>query len=58
MLVISRKRNESIMVAADVKITVVEIRGATVRIGVEAPETTPVHRQEVFEAIQRQWPPQ
>ncbi len=53
MLVLSRHRNESIMVGGDVKITVVDIRGDKVRLGIEAPSDVPVHRQEVFETIQR-----
>lgn len=53
MLVLTRHRNESIYIGDDVVITVVEIRGDKVRLGVEAPKSVPVHRQEVFEAIQR-----
>ncbi len=53
MLVLSRKKNESIIINNDIKIVVVEIRGDKVRLGVEAPREVPVHRQEVYEAIQR-----
>ena len=53
MLVLSRKRNESIVINDDVMITVVEIRGDRVRLGIEAPKEVPVHRREIFEAIQR-----
>ena len=53
MLVLSRKKNESIVINNDIKIVVVEIRGDKVRLGVEAPREVPVHRQEVYEAIQR-----
>lgn len=53
MLVLSRKRNECIRVGHDIIIRVIEIRGDKVRIGVEAPESVAVHRQEVYEAIQR-----
>jgi carbon storage regulator len=51
MLVLSRKKNESIMIGDDVKIVIVEIRGDKVRLGIEAPKETPVHRHEVYEAI-------
>ena len=54
MLVLSRFRNESIRLGDDVIITVVDIRGDKVRLGIEAPNTTPVHRQEVYEAIKRE----
>lgn len=54
MLVLSRKRDESIMIGNDVVITIIEIRGDKVRLGIEAPKATPVHRQEVYEAIQRE----
>lgn len=53
MLVLSRKKNESIIINNDIKIVVVEIRGDKVRLGVEAPREVPVHRHEVYEAIQR-----
>jgi carbon storage regulator len=54
MLVLSRKRNESIVIDDRIKIVVVEIRGDKVRLGVEAPREVPVHRQEVYDAIKRQ----
>lgn len=54
MLVLSRKRDEAIMIGNDVVITIIEIRGDKVRLGIEAPKATPVHRQEVYEAIQRE----
>ena len=53
MLVLSRKKNESIVINDDITIVVVEIRGDKVRLGVEAPKEIPVHRQEVYEAIRR-----
>ena len=53
MLVLSRKKNESIVINNDIRIVVVEIRGDKVRLGVEAPREVPVHRREVYEAIQR-----
>ena len=56
MLVLSRKKNESIVVGDGdslVTIVVVEIRGDKVRLGVEAPKEVPVHRREVFDAIRR-----
>jgi len=54
MLVLSRHRDESIMIGDDVVITIVDIRGDKVRLGIEAPQDIPVHRQEVYEAIQRE----
>ena len=53
MLVLSRKKNESIVINNDITIVVVEIRGDKVRLGVEAPKEVPVHRREVYEAIKR-----
>jgi len=54
MLVLSRQRDESIMIGDDVVITVVDIRGDKVRLGIDAPGEIPVHRREVYEAIQRE----
>lgn len=51
MLVLSRKKNESIVINNDITITVVEIRGDKVRLGIVAPKEVPVHRQEVYDAI-------
>jgi carbon storage regulator len=53
MLVLSRKKNESIVINDDITIVVVEIRGDKVRLGVEAPKEVPVHRSEVYQAIHR-----
>jgi carbon storage regulator len=53
MLVLSRKKNESIVINNDITIVVVEIRGDKVRLGVDAPKEVPVHRREVFDAIRR-----
>ncbi len=53
MLVLSRKKDESIVINNDITIVVVEIRGDKVRLGVEAPKEVPVHRKEVFDAIAR-----
>ncbi|MEO8494188.1 MAG: carbon storage regulator CsrA [Planctomycetota bacterium] len=53
MLVLSRKKNESIVINNDITIVVVEIRGDKVRLGVEAPKEIPVHRREVYDAIKR-----
>ena len=54
MLVLSRQRDESIMIGDKVVITIVDIRGDKVRLGIQAPEEIPVHRQEVYEAIKRE----
>ena len=51
MLVLSRKKNESIVVDDSIVITVVEIRGDKVRLGIEAPREVPIHRSEVRDAI-------
>ena len=56
MLVLSRKKSEQIVINEDITITVVEIRGDKVRLGIEAPKEVPVHRREVFDAIQRHEP--
>ena len=53
MLVLSRKKNESIVINNNITIVVVEIRGDKVRLGVEAPKEVPVHRREVYDAIRR-----
>jgi carbon storage regulator len=54
MLVLSRQRDESIVIGDKVVVTIVDIRGDKVRLGIEAPGEIPVHRQEVYEAIQRE----
>jgi carbon storage regulator len=54
MLVLSRQRDESIIIGDNVVVTVVDIRGDKVRLGIEAPKEVPVHRQEVYDAIQRE----
>ena len=53
MLVLSRQRDESIMIGNNVVITIVDIRGDKVRLGIDAPNEIPVHRQEVYESIKR-----
>ena len=54
MLVLSRQRDESIMIGDDVEITIVDVRGDKVRLGITAPKSIPVHRREIFDAIQRE----
>ena len=54
MLVLSRQRDESIIIGDNVQITIVDIRGDKVRLGIEAPAEISVHRKEVFDAIQRE----
>lgn len=51
MLVLSRKKNESIIIRDDIVVTVVEVRGDKVRLGIEAPREVAVHRREIYEAI-------
>ena len=54
MLVLSRHRDESIMIGDDVVVTIVDIRGDKVRLGINAPQDIPVHRREVYDAIKRE----
>ena len=54
MLVLSRQRDQSIMIGDDVEITIVAVRGDKVRLGITAPKIIPVHRKEVYEAIRRE----
>ena len=54
MLVLSRHRDESIMIGDNIVLTIVDIRGDKVRLGIDAPQDIPVHRQEVYDAIQRE----
>lgn len=54
MLVLSRQKNESIMVGDDVEITIVDVRGDKVRLGITAPRKISVHRKEIYEAIQKE----
>lgn len=53
MLVLTRSKDKSIMVGEDVEITIVDVRGNKVRLGITAPRWIPVHRKEVYEAIHR-----
>jgi len=54
MLVLSRQRDETIMIGDDIEITIVDIRGDKVRLGITAPRKVQVHRKEVYEAIRRE----
>jgi len=54
MLVLSRQRDESIIIGDNIVVTIVDIRGDKVRLGINAPTEIPVHRQEVYEAIKRE----
>jgi carbon storage regulator len=54
MLLLSRKKGESVMIHHDIEITVVDVRGEKVLLGIVAPQEVPVHRKEVFLAIQRE----
>jgi carbon storage regulator len=53
MIVLSRKKDEIIVIHDNIKIQVVEIRGDRVRLGIEAPKEVPIYRKEVYDAIQR-----
>ncbi len=54
MLVLSRKKNERIVIGGNITIMVIEVRGDKVRLGIDAPRDVPVHRQEVHDAIARE----
>lgn len=54
MLVLSRQKDESIIIGDDVEVTIVDVRGDKVRLGITAPKSISVHRREVYEAIQRE----
>ncbi len=54
MLVLSRQRDESIMIGDNVEIIIVDVRGDKVRLGITAPKSIPVHRREIYDAIQRE----
>ncbi|MHA2022068.1 MAG: carbon storage regulator CsrA [Candidatus Thorarchaeota archaeon] len=54
MLVLSRKRNESVIIGDDIVVMIVDIRGDKVRLGIKCAKEIPVHRQEVYEAIRRE----
>ena len=54
MLILTRKRNERIMIGDSIEVTVVDIRGEQVQLGINAPKDVPVHRREVYEAIVRE----
>jgi len=54
MLVLSRQKDESIIIGGNIEITVIDVRGDKVRLGINAPREVPVHRKEIYEAIQRE----
>lgn len=54
MLVLSRQRDESIIIGDNIVVTIVDVRGDKVKLGIEAPQSVSVHRREVYEAIQRE----
>ena len=54
MLVLSRYKDQSIYIGDDIVVTIVDVRGDRIRLGIEAPSNVPVHRQEIYEAIQRE----
>ena len=54
MLVLSRQKDESIMIGDDVEITIVDVRGDKVRLGINAPRNITVHRKEIYLAIQKE----
>lgn len=54
MLVLSRQKDESIIIGDDIEVTIIDVRGDKVRLGIKAPKSVSVHRKEVYEAIQRE----
>ena len=54
MLVLSRQKDESIIIGDDVEITIVDVRGDKVRLGINAPKSVSVHRKEIYDAIQKE----
>lgn len=54
MLILSRQVDETVMIGDDVEVTIIDIRGDKVRLGIVAPKSLPVHRREVFDAIKRE----
>lgn len=54
MLILTRRTSESIFIGEDIRITILGVRGNQVRVGVEAPKTTAVHREEVYERIKQE----
>ena len=54
MLILTRRIGEVIMIGEDITVTVLEVKGNQVRVGVQAPREIPVHRQEVYERVQRE----
>ena len=54
MLVLSRQRDQTIVIGDSIRITIVDVRGDKVRIGIDAPRDVAVHREEVYDAIQRE----
>ena len=54
MLILTRAKGESIMIGDEIVITVVEVRGSQVRIGIEAPKEVDVHREEIYERVQKE----
>lgn len=54
MLVLSRQRDESIMIGDGIEVSIVDIRGDKVRLGINAPKEVPIHRKEIYDAIRRE----
>ncbi|MGA0871237.1 MAG: carbon storage regulator CsrA [Phycisphaerales bacterium] len=54
MLVLSRQRDQTVMIGDEIEVTIVDIRGDRVRLGFKAPAEVPVHRKEVYDAIRRE----
>lgn len=54
MLILTRRVGETVMIGSDVTITIIGVKGSQVRVGITAPKTVPVHRQEIYERIKQE----
>jgi len=54
MLVLSRQRDEAIMIGDDIEVIIVDVRGDKVRLGITAPKNIPIHRREIYDAVQKE----
>ena len=54
MLILSRNKGETINIGDDIKITIIDVKGGQIRIGIEAPKNIPVHRSEIYNKIQKE----
>jgi carbon storage regulator len=57
MLILTRRIGESVMIGSEITVSVVDVKGTQVRLGIKAPKEVPVHREEIFERIRREQTP-